>query len=136
MYSLTVPEARSLQSKCWWSRAASDTCRGGAFLASSSIWQGHPVFASLWLAVAACRSSSLSPGLLPSVCLCAQIPSSFKDTNHIGLGPTQMHLNLFTDAKTLFLNKIKFTDLGGLQYIFYGGTFQPTAITETKLSAK
>jgi len=65
-----------------------------------------------------------------------KLPSSFKDTNHIGLGPTQMHLTLFTDAKTLFPNKIKFTDLGGLQYIFYGGTFQPIAIAETKLSAK
>lgn len=44
--------------------------------------------------------------------LCVFVPklsSSFKDTDHIGLGHTQMHLNLFRDAEILKnkINQIK-----------------------------
>ena len=44
------------------------------------------------------------------LCLHMVSSSPYKDTNHIGFGPSlRAHLNLIPSAKTFFLNKITFT---------------------------
>lgn len=67
---------------------------------------------SLWIAVL-----SLCPHMIiPSVCVCVPISSSYKDTSHIGLGPTlvtSFYLNhLFKDPICKYLHILRGWVLG------------------------
>lgn len=60
---------------------------------------------------------SLPPsGLVPSVCICVQIPFISKDTSHwirTHPNPVRPHLDLITSAKTQFPNKVTFPGTRG-----------------------
>ena len=68
IYFLTVLEARSPRSRCW----------QGWFLPSLSPWL-----------MEGCLLPASWPGL-PSITVCIQISSSYKDTSQIGLGPSHV----------------------------------------------
>lgn len=67
-----------------------------------------------------------------NLCLCCRwcvLSSSHKDTNHWIHHPNSSacsHPNLIISAKTLFSNKVTFTDMWWLQHILCEDTIQPT----------
>ena len=74
---------------------APEVFRGGSFLCLHTVWWGPAIPGVPWLAAASFQSlPPSSRGILP-VCLSAfQFPSSYKDTSHIGLGPTLVKYDL------------------------------------------
>lgn len=95
-----------------------------SFLASSELLLVVTYAWCAWWAVALLPLALLSHGLLPFVCLF----SSYKDTSHIRLGLALIqHDFIFTLAKTLFPNKVTFTDTGALDFniSFWWTQFNP-----------
>lgn len=81
---LPLPEARSLTSRCWQSRALSETLRGDASLLRPSVWWFPASLGVLCLVAASLQS-------LPCVSE-SKFPSS-EDTSH-GLGLTLNNYDL------------------------------------------
>lgn len=84
----------------------------GRFLVSSSFWWLLANLGILWPVNASPQTLSLSSlGHLFCVSVSvSKLPSSYKDSNHIGVGahshPVWSHLNRIQTAKTLFPNKV------------------------------
>ena len=96
----TIPEARNLQSRCWQDCAPSETRRRECFLASSSA--GHPSWHPL-----ACSSNLCLHHLMeffPCVSV-SKFPSSNKDTNHSGSGPTLVTSSWLQDINRFHLQR-------------------------------
>lgn len=90
MYCLRVLEVRSPKSRCWQNHDPFETCRGilpCLFLAFGAL---SAILGIPWLAAAA-LSHWLHYPMVFSMCLGV---SSYKDTNHIELGPTLHQHNL------------------------------------------
>ena len=105
MYSLTIPEARSLRSSCWQDWFLQEALRIHSFL-SLSFWEllailGVPWLAHRWLQSLPPFSQGLSP-----LCVCASnflLFSLKKGHQLLGLGrilnPGWSNLKIFTSAK-------------------------------------
>lgn len=118
VYSLTVPEPQSLESRCWQS----------CFFFGHSVWSLSQALSSFWC-IQQSRHSLACSCITPifslsshDLLLCvsvSQFPSSYKDTNHwIRTKPTpvQPHLKLTVSAQTLFQKKGILTGSSGHEF--------------------
>lgn len=113
MSCLTVLEARSSRSRCWSGRFLQRTVRKNllpaSLLAPGSL---QAIFTVPWLVETSPWISAFSLRC-HAPCLCIPVFPCYRDTSHIGLGPTLATSFLtWSSAKILFLNKVIFTDTG------------------------
>lgn len=127
---LTVLEARSRKSRCqqgcfllWAPRGGSAPC-----LCLSFLWWW---FAGTLLYSSACRGITLISAFIFhgifSLCVCfsAQMPPIYKDTSHIGLGPTLITSSWLTNICHNFIYILGYQRLGLKHLNFRGDTIWP-----------